>query len=274
MEGQHYSEQQLDAFARSGPDGNAAAHLLHCERCRKIFEFLRSYYAEADQTFRGPLTRQAEDFVPQERSTRIIVLHPFAAQPDTTAIGVSQRTIVLAAQSGQEAPEVHEIEELTYAAQPEGILVRVIRNNVSKHWTLYVLAEKEEHRRHVLLVVSSEKGTDQCALTDAEGIASLTATVSVPSQDLVLTLRLPDKIMTIDGALDGAMIVSDNDVSAVIQTRPDLVSVALQNERAPRFAKAAIVFSDGSSSLQDVAFEQFSVQTQSPAHVAELRLFV
>jgi len=174
----HIEERIVEAYVRHPEDldsairQSVAGHLDDCAACRSIADFLRAFYAELDG-LGDEVSPQVDEFVAARfPGARIIPLHPFRPELDQVYAGDGY-TVVLAAMSHEPpAPRFQTV--ATLASVQKDTLLRILRDNVTNTFRLYILSGDRRKREHAIIsfpelaldFVADEKGQVTFALAE------------------------------------------------------------------------------------------------------------
>jgi hypothetical protein len=191
----HIAERKIEAYIRRPKDlGEAAdqlvaAHLEVCGACRSIADFLRSFYAELESPDEEILPQIDEQMEALFFRARLVPLYPFRPVPDKVYAG-DEYTGVLAAMSDEPpAPRFQTV--ATLASAQKDTLLRILRDNETNAFRLYIHAENRRQREHAIISFP-ELGMDFIA--DEKGqVTFKLAEQAVPAdwETVKSVLRLP-----------------------------------------------------------------------------------
>jgi hypothetical protein len=187
----HIAEHIIEAHVRH-PEAldavtaqSVATHLKGCRACRAIADYLRTFYAELDGV-EDSVSPQVEKWIAAHfAGSRIIPLYPFRPEPDKLYAS-DEYTVVLAAMT-HESPAPRFQTVATLASVEKSTLLRILRDNATGTFRVYILAEDRRQREHAIIsfpelgmnLMADEKGqavfalAEQALATDGETLTSV-----------------------------------------------------------------------------------------------------
>jgi len=139
--------EELDAITQQ----SVAGHVEACSACRSIAEFLRPFYAELE-TLDGKVSPQWEAWLAEHfPRAHVIPLHPFRPEPEESC-AYSANAVVLAAMTRRSRSSGTRFQTVaTLASRQQDVLLRILRDNESDTYRLYVLSHDPRQRRHAVI---------------------------------------------------------------------------------------------------------------------------
>jgi len=267
MEKAHYTEEQLESLIRESADAETDPHLRTCPMCRSKHQFLSQFHRALKDELAKPVDPKIERLAQRGRSN-IIQLSPYQAKPDVSQLGVGERTLVLAAQH-VEKEKGRYAAAVTFASEPTKTLVRVVLDRLENTYRLFILSEKVEHMRHVLITVKTADGPPLWLVTDAGGVCSLSATETRDWKRTLVLLYTPVATLPMGSPGDTKDLNASVDI---FQDEGGKKSLILTSESRHIVGHALFVFDDGSFELRDVVEDQ-PISLSVEKKVKEIRLF-
>ena len=191
----HIAEHLIEAYVRHPDDLNSAAHqsivrhLEECNTCRSIAEYLRTFYGELD-TLGDKVSPQVEKWIAGHfPRARVIPLYPFRPEPNASFARNAHVVVLAAMTHASPAPRFQTV--ATLASAQKDVLLRLLRDNETDSYRLYILSDDPCQRKHAVVsfpdlaleVVTDDKGQAQFQLSDDKAPKSWDSLPSV--------LRLP-----------------------------------------------------------------------------------
>lgn len=191
----HPPEPLIEAYVRHPQDlstaqrGAIAGHLAGCRACHEVGEFLRSFYLDLE-ALQLKLSPQVEQWL-QEHSALAhkVKLYPFKSQRERPRASDGY-TVVLAALT-HEPPALRFQTVATFTSAGQNVLLRILRDNASDCFRLYLLADPQSRRAHALVSIPA---LALHVLTDEKGRAAFALAAHLIPKDweaVQIVLRFP-----------------------------------------------------------------------------------
>ncbi|MCG3158346.1 MAG: hypothetical protein DKINENOH_04988 [bacterium] len=191
----HPPESLIEAYVRHPDDLSAvqrdaiAGHLAGCRACHEVGEYLRSFYLELE-ALQHKTSLQVEQWLQKHSApAQKVTLHPFKPQREVLRASDGY-TVVLAALT-HEPPALRFQTVATFTSAGQNVLLRLLRDNASDSFRLYLLADPQSRRAHALV---SFPALALEVLTDEKGRAAFTLAAHVIPKDweaVQVVLRFP-----------------------------------------------------------------------------------
>jgi len=274
---EHLSEDSLDRLARSGSDMARSGEFLHigtCAMCREKYELLVDYYREKEKLSNLPPDRGVYNLAALLSLPKIIRFHPYAAQPDVSALHLNQHTMVLAAQTAAGEETERFVTEATFASEEANALVRVVRDRQTRTYLLYLLAERSEQCANVLLYIGNADDSMEVIATDERGKATLAPSRPIDWHTASVSVKLPTLVLSISPSFREerqqwseaySLQLEEGDESGFLLSITTVVGTV--------FSHGILVTSGGMSQLCPVVSERLSIPTDLLGQFHVLRLF-
>lgn len=216
----HPPESRIEAYVRH-PDGLSAAqrsaiagHLAGCRACHEIGEYLRSFYLELE-ALQHKTSLQVEQWLQKHSALgRQVVLHPF--RPQREVLHASDGYTVVLAALTHEPPALRFQTVATFTSAGQNVLLRILRDNASDCFRLYLLADPQSRRAHALV---SFPALALEVLTDEKGRAAFTLAAHAIPKDweaVQIVLRFPVHDLQLHTATLGQNAVVREEAAHVI----------------------------------------------------------
>ncbi len=267
----HYTEDQLAEFARSGGH-EADEHLGTCAVCRSRFEFLDAFYRSYRQESKEPASDQLDRFIALHTVPNVIELKPYAPLPDVHAMGAGDHMLVLAAQDSI-TDELPIRTEATFANNDPNILVRAVRDEIRKNYTIHVLSEVQEIAGNVIVSIKEADGNVITLVTTKTGMAACEHPSPIAWKSSVVTIMKPSAVFPLENLGIGEGRLASEGFILEVTTDGKLWNFSLPKRFPEPITRAGIVKSDGKCTLKDVISGKFTLDVQEAEDAVELRLF-
>ena len=268
MDHEHYSEELIEAMASAGtpPDD----HLRQCPRCAGRYDFLLRFHEHLRIAVQEPAIKKIADMASNGPAPPIIQLRPHGWRPSPSNLGISETTIVLAAQSAIGADVERFMEEETFISEEHGVVVRVLIDRQSNRNILYLLIPEDSMRKHALISLSLDDGSTHALVTDAAGTTSIPKVSSESWHSALLALHLP--VARFTNVNEGGPTLESGGVSLALADEGDLIRCRITTASAVHIRHAILLLRDHTTVLRGVDEGMLLIPQGVRGSIAEISL--
>ena len=271
MKKNHLQEDVLDRLAREPAGTDGRDHLLECPRCRQRYEYFVRFHEAFSQALRKPRDPAVER-IAAPAFQGAITLRPVRILPDIASLGVEKRVMVLAAQ-GTVEEAAHYVSAATFISEPTKTLVRVVRDADANAYTLHVLSDFSEHRKHVVLGIGRENEQPIFAATDEKGIARVTSAGSIDWNGVLILLYPPLAKITVDRLWKTPQRFVLEGLSCEMKVDKGVLDMHVSPPEGQRIHHAVAVRRGGVPELEPVVEGYAAFPAGGTESITEIRLF-
>jgi hypothetical protein len=172
----HPTETVIARQARSNIEPDA--HLNACARCRAIFDFYRSYFAEEVAARDKPMTEHDCDRVRNILSPGVFQFVPYRTYLNVTTPHITSNPYLLAARDGSDHYSRFQT-VASFASDPIKTVIRVLRDTKTGLNSVHVLSDDRLYFCRVEVAVSDQAGHVMHVRTDDDGVGVFDETASI-----------------------------------------------------------------------------------------------
>lgn len=184
----HPEESIIAQQARAGTEPDS--HLNACDRCRGIFEFYRSYFAEEEKAMDRPITEHDRDHVRSILSPGVYSFVPYRAHLNVNTPHLGDNPYLLAARNGSDHhSRFHSV--ASFASESINTVIRILRDSKTGNASVHVLSDDRLFLRRVEVAVTDHDGHSIHVRTDDDGVGTIDEAVSIDWKSARLLLITP-----------------------------------------------------------------------------------
>lgn len=264
--GRHYSEGQLAEMVKTGLPATADPHLSECVMCRDKYAFMVEFQQQLQRELDTPVDSRIAGLASMLLPESVIPLHRYRSNVDPRDLGVGRHTVLLAAQNMVETP-ARFTHEATYAAEPDGILVRVVKDRTANEDMVHVLSDNPAKARHVLVLLRDIHGVGAIA-TNADGVARLPKPLDWEGIDV--SVLLPVAVFPLKA---NQIVFTHGSISIDVALQANTISMNIVAVPDEPLTRAVAVCADDMCLVANIAEGKATFAIPEKAVITELRLF-
>ena len=272
MPEKHLPEGVLEKIARDPDAPHGYSHLAGCAVCRQKLEFFIRFQAAFGEEVRKPVDPAVERIARGEGVPAVIVLRYTKILPDTSSLGIEKRILVLAAQGPPEEPARY-LGAATFVSEPTKTLVRVVKDNDTGAYSLHVLTDFTDRRKHVILGIGRENEQPIFAVTDGKGIARIETSASIEWNSVLILLFPPIASVMVDRLWETPQRFLLQGLACEMKIENGVLNLRLNAPEGRRVHHVVAVYDSGRSELQSVNDGCAAFPVGQPERIAEIKFF-
>jgi hypothetical protein len=172
----HPAESVIAQQARSNSEPDT--HLNACARCREIFDFYRSYFAEEAAVNDKPIMEHDRDRVRNILSPGVFQFVPYRTYLNVNTPHIRSNPYVLAARDDSDHASRFQT-VASFASDPIKTVIRILRDTKTGLNSVHVLSDDRLYFCRVEVAVTDQEGHVMHIRTDDDGVGVFDETASI-----------------------------------------------------------------------------------------------